>query len=447
MKVTVFGIGYVGLVQAATLAEVGHDVVCVDIDAARIATLAAGTVPIFEIDLEAMVRRNLKDGRLHFTTDAAAGVAHAPLIFVAVGTPAGADGRADLRYVDAVVASIGTAMAEPKTVVLKSTVPIGTGDAVAAALRKTLDARGRGDLGAEIVANPEFLREGSAVEDSMKPDRIIVGTTSAEAERLLRRLYAPFNRNDGTIIVMDRRSAELTKDAANAMLAAKISYMNEMAAIAEAYDADVEKVRRGVGADPRIGMHFTYPGIGYGGSCFPKDVNALIRIAEDGGVAPLMLSAIQQRNDSQKRTLVRKLERHFGGALAGRTFALWGLSFKPNTDDMRDAPSRAIMEALWTAGARIQAYDPVAMEECARLYPGAPGLVLCATKEQALAGADALIIATEWKAFQSVDLDSIRAALRQPVIFDGRNIYDPALAAEAGLTYYGIGRGTTGRRA
>jgi len=441
VKVTVFGVGYVGLVQAATLAEVGHDVVCVDIDAGRIARLNAGEVPIFEPDLEPMVRRNSKEGRLAFSTDAAGGVAHGALLFIAVGTPAGEDGSADLRYVNVVAADIGRMVATSKTVVIKSTVPIGTGDAVDAAIRAGLAARGLGDVRVPVVSNPEFLREGSAVTDSMKPDRIIVGSDDAEAEQLLRRLYAPFNRNHETIVAMDRRSAELTKYAANAMLATKISFMNEMANIAEAFGADVEKVRRGIGADPRIGYQFIYPGIGYGGSCFPKDVAALIHMAGSRGVTPLVLNGVNERNTRQKRVLVDKIERHFADTLAGRTFALWGLSFKPNTDDMREAPARSILEALWAVDAKVRAYDPVAMDECRRLYGEHAGLTLTATKEEALEGADGLIIATEWKAFQSVELETIRAALKTPVIFDGRNIYDPALAVEAGLTYYGVGRG------
>ena len=441
MKVTVFGSGYVGLVQAACLAEVGHDVLCVEINAERVALLSGGTVPIYEPDLEPMVRRNLKEGRLAFTTDAPRGVAHGAVIFIAVGTPPQADGGADLKYVNVVADTIAGTMDAAKTVVVKSTVPVGTTDAIGERIRAALSARGRDPKLLDMVSNPEFLKEGSAVNDCVKPDRIIVGTTSAAAEALLRRLYAPFNRNHETILVMDARSAELTKYAANAMLATKISFMNEMANFAEALGADIEKVRRGIGADPRIGYQFIYPGIGYGGSCFPKDVGALIHMARETGVEPLILAGVEARNESQKLALVRKMERHFGSTLRGRRFALWGLSFKPNTDDMRDAPSRAIMEALWAAGASVHAYDPVAMDECRKLYGARADLTLTATKEEALAGADGLIVATEWKAFQSVDLEAVRKALKEPVVFDGRNIYDPALAAEAGLAYYGIGRG------
>ena len=406
MKVTVFGSGYVGLVQGACLAEVGHDVLCVEIDAARVALLSGGSVPIYEPDLEPMVRRNLKEGRLAFTTDAPRGVTHGAVIFVAVGTPPQADGGADLQYVNVVADSISEAMDTAKTVVMKSTVPVGTTDAVGARIRDGLKRKGRDPVLLDVVSNPEFLKEGSAVADAMKPDRIIVGTTSPAAEALLRRLYAPFNRNHETILVMDARSAELTKYAANAMLATKISFMNEMANLAEALGADVEKVRQGIGADPRIGYQFIYPGIGYGGSCFPKDVGALIHMARGAGVDPVILAGSRRETRARSSRWCARWNAHFGSKLDGRTFALWGLSFKPNTDDMRDAPSRAIMEALWAQGARVRAYDPVAMDECRRLYGTRPDLTLAANKEEALAGADALIVATEWKAFQSVDLEA-----------------------------------------
>lgn len=441
MKVTVFGSGYVGLVQAACLAEVGHDVLCVEINAERVALLSGGTVPIYEPDLEPMVRRNLAEHRLAFTTDGPRGVAHGNVIFIAVGTPPQDDGGADMQYVNVVAGTIAEFMDTAKTVVIKSTVPVGTTDAIGTRIREGLAAAGRDPTLLDVVSNPEFLKEGSAVGDAMKPDRIIVGTDSPAAETLMRRLYAPFNRNHETILVMDARSAELTKYAANAMLATKISFMNEMANLAEALGADVEKVRRGIGADPRIGYQFIYPGIGYGGSCFPKDVGALIHMARAHGVDPVILAGVETRNQSQKLALVRKMERHFNGELKGRTFALWGLSFKPNTDDMRDAPARAIMEALWAAGASVRAYDPVAMDECRKLYGSRADLTLTVSKDDALSGADGLIIATEWKAFQSIDLEAVARRLKEPVIFDGRNIYDPALAVEAGLTYYGIGRG------
>jgi UDPglucose 6-dehydrogenase len=440
VKVTIFGAGYVGLVQAAAFAEVGHDVVVVDVDAARIEGLKAGVVPIFEPDLEAMVRRGLAAKTLAFTTDAAAGVAHAPMLFIAVGTPPQADGSADLSHVVAATKTIGAAMDEPKIIVTKSTVPVGTNDMVRETLAATLKANGRENLTAEIVSNPEFLKEGSAVADCMRPDRIIIGTSSAEAERELRQIYAPFNRNHDKMMVMDARSAELTKYAANAMLATRISFMNEIANIAERVGADVEWVRKGIGSDPRIGYNFLYPGAGYGGSCFPKDVRALIHTASDAGVTPMILSAVEARNTAQKHVIVDKIVSYFGGSIRGRTFALWGLSFKPNTNDMREAPSRTIMEGLWAAGAAVRAYDPAAMDECRRHYGARDDLDLADSRDAALAGADALIIATEWKAFQAVDFAALKAALRHPAIFDGRNIIDPGAARAVGFDYFGIGR-------
>ena len=441
MKLTVFGIGYVGLVQAAAFAEIGHEVVCVDIDADRIAALLRGEIPIFEPDLAPMVARNIKDGRLRFTTDAAAGVAHGSVQFIAVGTPQRPDGSADMRYVESVAASIAENMTAPRVVAIKSTVPVGTADRVRTILAEKLAARAMGKLAFHVVSNPEFLKEGAAVADCMRPDRIIIGTDSPEAEQELRRAYAPLNRNHEKIIVMDARSAELTKYAANAMLATKISFMNEMAAIAEAVGADIERVRQGIGSDPRIGYSFIYPGIGYGGSCFPKDVAALIHSAQQAGVEPGVLRAVEQRNAAQKSVLVRKISAYFDGDLEGRIFALWGLAFKPETDDMREAPSRAIIEALWAAGAAVRAYDPVAMGETARIYGERNDLTFAASREAALDGADALIIATEWKAFRSVDFAKVKAALKHPAIFDGRNVYDPSEAASAGIDYFGIGRG------
>jgi len=440
MRVTVFGIGYVGLVQAAVLADVGHDVFCVDINAEKIEGLKAGNIPIFEPDLDGLVERNLREGRLHFTTDAKAGVLHAAIQFIAVGTPPDEDGSADLKYVTAVARTIAQHMDRPQVIVNKSTVPVGTADLVAEVVGRTLAEAGR-QIGFEVVSNPEFLKEGSAVADCMRPDRIIVGTSSKDAEMLLRQLYAPFNRNHEKMIVMDARSAELTKYAANAMLATKISFMNEMAGIADRLGADIEWVRKGIGSDPRIGYSFIYPGIGYGGSCFPKDVQALIRTAEKAGVTPTVLSAVEERNTAQKQVLFDKIAQYFGGELKGKTFALWGLAFKPNTDDMREAPSRVIMEALWSAGAKVRAYDPEAMHETARIYGVRSDLDLVGTREEALKGADALIIATEWKVFQSADFETIKAQLRQPVIFDGRNIYDPAFMQAQGFDYFAIGRG------
>jgi UDPglucose 6-dehydrogenase len=440
MRITVFGTGYVGLVQGAVLADVGHDVLCIDVDEGKVARLKEGIIPIFEPGLEELVRRNHAEGRLDFTTDAARGVGHGRVQIIAVGTPPDEDGSADLQYVLAVAATIARHMEEKKTVVTKSTVPVGTADRVRERIAEGLAERGAA-LGFDVVSNPEFLKEGAAVADCMRPDRIVIGTDSPEAEDLLREVYAPFNRNHDKILVMDVRSAELTKYAANCMLATKISFMNEMACLAERLGADIEMVRQGIGSDPRIGYHFIYPGAGYGGSCFPKDVKALIATARLSGFEPTILEAVEARNEAQKGVLFDKIARHYGGALAGRTFALWGLSFKPNTDDMREAASRVVMEALWAAGARVQAYDPQAMEEAQRIYGDRPDLTLCGTKEAALREADALVIMTEWQVFRAPDFDLIAERLRQPVIFDGRNLYDPARMARKGIRYYAIGRG------
>ena len=440
MHITVFGTGYVGLVQGAVLADVGHDVLCVDVDAAKVEALKAGQIPIFEPGLEELVKKNHADGRLRFTTDAAEGVAHGRIQFIAVGTPPDEDGSADMRYVMAVAGTIAELMAEPKVVVDKSTVPVGTADKVRARIAEVLQGRGSA-LRFDVVSNPEFLKEGAAVADCMRPDRIIIGTSDPESEDLLREVYAPFNRNHDKIIVMDVRSAELTKYAANCMLATKISFMNEMAGLSDRLGADVEMVRLGIGSDPRIGYHFIYPGAGYGGSCFPKDVKALIHAARDVGFEPRVLQAVEDRNDAQKQVLFEKIAGHYQSALAGRTFALWGLAFKPNTDDMREAASRVLMEALWAAGARVQAYDPVAMEETQRLYGDRDDLQLCGTKEAALKEADALVVMTEWQVFRAPDFDLIRARLKAPVIFDGRNLYDPDRLDRRGFSYYAIGRG------
>ena len=390
MQITVFGTGYVGLVQGSVLAEVGHDVLCVDVDAAKVERLKAGQIPIFEPGLEDIVNKNHAAGRLMFTTDAATGVAHGRIQVIAVGTPPDEDGSADLKYVLAVASTIAERMEAPKVVVTKSTVPVGTADKVRARMTEVLAGRGS-DLHFDVVSNPEFLKEGAAVADCMRPDRIVIGTSDPESEDLLREVYAPFNRNHDKIIVMDVRSAELTKYAANCMLATKISFMNEMAGIAERLGADVEMVRQGIGADQRIGYHFIYPGAGYGGSCFPKDVKALIHTARGAGFEPELLAAVEDRNDAQKTVLFDKIAAHYDGDLGGRTFALWGLAFKPNTDDMREAASRMLMEALWAAGAKVQAYDPEAMEEAQRIYGDREDLVLCGTKEAALKGADALV--------------------------------------------------------
>lgn len=440
MQVTIFGTGYVGLVTGTCLAEVGNHVVCVDIDAAKIAQLQRGEIPIFEPGLAPLVRSNQGSGQLRFTADAAAALAQAQVAFIAVGTPPDEDGSADLSHVLAVARTIGQVMCRPLVVVNKSTVPVGTADAVRAAITGELARRGAA-IDFDVVSNPEFLKEGDAVQDCLRPDRIVIGSDSARAVELLRSLYAPFNRNHERIVLMDVRSAELTKYAANAMLATKISFMNEIASIAERVGADVEQVRRGIGSDPRIGYHFIYPGAGYGGSCFPKDVKALAHAARGQGCEPRLLDAVEAVNVAQKNRLFSMLEDHFDGALAGRRIAVWGLAFKPNTDDMREAPSRVLLEALWQAGATVRAHDPEAMEETRRLYGERADLLLCAQPYVALEGADALVVVTEWKVFRSPDFARIRACLRTPVVFDGRNLYEPAVVEAEGLAYYGIGRG------
>ncbi|WP_426703213.1 UDP-glucose dehydrogenase family protein [Rhodanobacter sp. Col0626] len=440
MKVTIFGTGYVGLVTGACLAEMGNHVLCVDIDAHKVERLKRGEIPIYEPGLESIVRRNHDGGRLDFTTEAAPAIAHAELIFIAVGTPPDEDGSADLKYVLAVARTIGQHLDRYAVVVNKSTVPVGTADRVREAVAVELAAR-NASVEFDVVSNPEFLKEGAAVDDCLRPDRIIVGASSERAVAVLRKLYAPFNRNHERMVVMDERSAELTKYAANAMLATKISFMNEIANIAERVGADVELVRQGIGADPRIGYHFIYPGAGYGGSCFPKDVQALERTAHGYGYNALLLGAVEAVNRQQKDKLFELISRHFHGELAGKTVAVWGLAFKPNTDDMREAPSRQLMDALWSAGAKVRAFDPEAREEAHRLYGERDDLVLCESTSEALQGADVLAVVTEWKAFRSPDFAGIRAALAEPAIFDGRNLYDPAVVEEAGLAYYGIGRG------
>ncbi len=440
MKVTVFGIGYVGLVQAAVLAKVGHDVVCVDVDAAKVEALKQGHIPIYEPGLETLVAETFAAGRLNFTVDAALGVKHGDIQFIAVGTPPDEDGSADLKYVLAVASTIAEHMESHKIVVDKSTVPVGTGDKVKARIAAVLESKGKNKLTFDVISNPEFLKEGSAVNDCMKPDRIIIGTDNKDAEDMMRELYAPFNRNHEKMIVMDVRSAELTKYAANCMLATKISFMNEMANLAEILGADIEAVRHGIGSDPRIGYQFIYPGVGYGGSCFPKDVQALIQTADQINFDAKVLKAVEARNNEQKTTLFAKIHKHFNGDLHGKTFAIWGLSFKPNTDDMREAPSRVVMEALWAAGAKVQAYDPEAMNETQRIYGNRNDLLLCGTKEAALKNADALVIVTEWQAFRAPDFDLLKELLTQATIFDGRNLFDPKRLTKRGFTYYSVGR-------
>jgi UDPglucose 6-dehydrogenase len=440
MKLTIHGSGYVGLVTGACLAEVGNHVLCLDVDEAKIKALRDGQIPIYEPGLEEMVQRNFAAGRLSFSTDIEAAVEHGLVQFIAVGTPPDEDGSADLQYVLAVAKNIGRYMSDDKVVVDKSTVPVGTADRVKQAVGAALAER-NSSLGFDVVSNPEFLKEGAAVGDFMKPDRIIIGTDSERAAKLLRQIYEPFSRNHDKLIQMDIRSAELTKYAANGILATKISFMNELANLAELYGADIEKVRVGIGSDPRIGYSFIYPGCGYGGSCFPKDVSALAQSAGEIGYQAELIQAVENVNNRQKKLLAEKILRHFNGDIAGRNFAVWGLAFKPNTDDMRAAPSRDLMEAIWAAGGTVSAYDPQAGEEAGRLYGQRSDLTLCESAEAALPGADALIIVTEWQEFRSPDFDLIKKSLREPVIFDGRNVYNPETLAELGISYYGIGRG------
>jgi UDPglucose 6-dehydrogenase len=416
----------------------------VDIDGAKVARLNNGEIPIFEPGLEEIVQRNHEAGRLEFTTDIAAGVAHGLFQFIAVGTPPDEDGSADLQHVLAVARSIGEHMTSYRVVVDKSTVPVGTADRVKAEVARVLAERGV-NVEFDVVSNPEFLKEGAAVEDFMRPDRIIVGTDNPRTTELLRNLYDPFNRQRDRLIAMDIRSAELTKYAANAMLATKISFMNELANVAERVGADIEAVRMGIGSDPRIGYHFIYPGAGYGGSCFPKDVKALAHSARKVGFPATLLEAVETVNERQKGVLFDKIEAHYGGELAGKTVALWGLAFKPNTDDMREASSRVLVEALWAAGATVRAYDPAAMDETQRIYGDREDLVLCEDAEAALEGSDCLVVITEWREFRSPDFDAVKAALAAPVVFDGRNLYEPQLMKQLGFTYYGIGRGDSVR--
>jgi UDPglucose 6-dehydrogenase len=447
MKISIFGSGYVGLVTGACLADVGNDVLCIDVDVTKVTRLQAGEVPIHEPGLDAVIARNVRAGRLRFSSDAAEGVAHGQAIMIAVGTPPDEDGSADLSHVLSVARSIGEHLADYRVVVDKSTVPVGTGDRVRGEIMAALEARGV-SVDFDVVSNPEFLKEGAAIADFMKPDRVVVGTDSTRALDLMRHLYEPFTRSRERLVVMDLRSAELTKYAANAMLATRISFMNELAGIAERVGADIEKVRQGIGSDSRIGHAFIYPGAGYGGSCFPKDVQALRRTAERTEAGSALLSAVESVNAAQKRVIFKRIHNFFDSKLQGLTIALWGLAFKPNTDDMREASSRVLMESLWAAGARVRAYDPVAMGEAARLYPAeiASGALMLADRAMAaLEGASALVLLTEWQEFRSPDFAGIKRALSVPVIFDGRNVYDPALLQRLGIRYFGIGRGESVR--
>jgi UDPglucose 6-dehydrogenase len=439
MKITVIGTGYVGLVTGTCLAEVGNEVLCLDVDPKKIATLKAGGIPIYEPGLEDMVKRNVEAGRLFFTTDIEESVAFGQIQFIAVGTPPDEDGSADLQYVVAAARNIGRHMTDTKLVVDKSTVPVGTADKVKTALQEELAKRGVA-IEFSVASNPEFLKEGAAVDDFMKPDRIVIGTDSEQATALLRQLYAPFQRNHDRLTVMDVRSAELTKYAANAMLATRISFMNELAVLAEKLGADIEQVRHGIGSDPRIGYHFLYAGCGYGGSCFPKDVQALRRTGQENGITLRVLDAVEEANEIQKQILVNKLTAKLGKDLKGKRFAMWGLAFKPNTDDMREAPSRAMLEALWGMGATVAAYDPAAMEETHRVYGDRADLTLVESPMDALEGADALLIVTEWKVFRSPNFDAMKALLKAPLVFDGRNLYEPRKMRDLGFEYFPIGR-------
>jgi len=433
------GTGYVGLVTGACFAEVGNDVLCLDVDARKIEMLNQGGVPIHEPGLAEMIRRNVEAGRLAFTTDVDRAVAHGTLQFIAVGTPPDEDGSADMQYVLQAARNIGRRMTDWKVVVDKSTVPVGTADRVRAAIAEELASRGAA-IAFAVASNPEFLKEGAAIEDFMRPDRVVIGADDERAIAALRALYAPFQRSHERLLVMDVRSAELTKYAANAMLATRISFMNELANLADRLGADIEMVRQGIGSDPRIGWHFLYPGVGYGGSCFPKDVKALQFIGHQSGLPLKVLAAVEEANEAQKSVLVNKITSRLGDDLSGRSFAVWGLAFKPNTDDMREAPSRVILPELARRGARVVAYDPVSMPEARRVFGDAPWLRYATTPMEAVAGADALLILTEWKEFRSPDFASMRASLKTALIFDGRNVYDPAFVKDAGFEYFAIGR-------
>src|SRR5450830_1064646 len=448
MKISIIGTGYVGLVSGAWLAELGNDVMCLDVDAAKIEMLKRGEIPIYEPGLEPLVKRNAATGRLHFTNDVAASVAHGQVQFIAVGTPPDEDGSADLQYVLAAARAIGRHMEDYRLVVDKSTVPVGTADKVRATIASELARRGK-QIEFSVVSNPEFLKEGAAVEDFMRPDRIVIGVADERATQIMRAIYAPIQRNHERMLVMDIKSAELTKYAANAMLATRISFMNELANLAERVGADIEHVRKGIGSDQRIGYLWSYAGCGYGGSCFPKDIRALQRTGEEYGLAPKVLQAVEHVNDAQKSVLLQKITKRFGNDLKGKHFALWGLAFKPGTDDMREATSRVVMEGLWARGATVTAFDPVAMKETKHIYPlqscqkagdKRADLSYAENAKDALQDADALIIVTEWKAFKSPDFNVIKARLKQPVIFDGRNLFEPASVTALGIEYHGIGR-------
>ncbi len=446
MKVTIYGSGYVGLVTGALIADVGNDVLCVDVDETKVANLKKGIVPIFEPGLDDVIKRNVETNRLDFTTDMDRAVAHSEVQFIAVGTPPDEDGSADMQYVAAVAKTIAERMDSDKIVVTKSTVPVGTGDMVEQVISEGLNAR-KEKIHYSVISNPEFLKEGAAIEDFMKPDRIVVGTDDEHAMDVMRDLYAPFCRNRrDRLIFMSRKSSELTKYAANSLLATKISFMNELSNIADRLGADIEDVRVGIGSDPRIGYHFIYPGCGYGGSCFPKDVKALIATSRENGYTAELLQAVDSVNDRQKHVLFEKLMRHFDNDIKGKTFAVWGLSFKPNTDDLREAPARVLIEAILEAGGLVRAYDPVAMKEMRHFYPDEKRMELVGTAMDTLEGCDALLINTEWREFRSIDTAAVKKALKEPVVIDGRNLYEPATMLEAGFVYDCIGRPQLDRR-
>jgi len=444
MNITIFGSGYVGLVTGTCLADVGHRVICVDIDEEKVARLNEGIIPIYEPGLEELVKKNKAAGRIEFTTDAARAVDFGLLQFIAVGTPSDEDGSADLKHVLKVAETIGRHMHDYKIIIDKSTVPVGTASKVQRTIANELEQRGLA-LEFDVCSNPEFLKEGAAIEDFTRGSRIIVGTDSERVKQAMQECYGPYNRQRDKLMFMGIRSAELTKYAANAMLATKISFINEVANLAERLGADVEEVRHGIGSDPRIGYNFIYPGCGYGGSCFPKDVKALAHTAEEIGHPAEMIKAVERVNDRQKNKLFEKLCQAFDGQLRGKTVAIWGLAFKPNTDDMREAPSRILMEALWDAGARVQAFDPEASKECRRIYGERDDLVLAERRDDTLEGAHALVICTEWKAFRTIDFPELRSKLVEPVLVDGRNLFHPESVKSAGLAYYGIGRGDSVR--
>lgn len=440
MKVTIYGSGYVGLVTGALIADVGNEVLCVDVDETKVANLKKGIIPIFEPGLDDVIKRNVEADRLDFTTDMDQAVAHSEVQFIAVGTPPGEDGSADMQYVAAVAKTIGDRMTDKKIVVNKSTVPVGTGDMVEKVIADALAARGE-KTDYEVISNPEFLKEGAAIEDFMKPDRVVIGTDDEYATEVMRELYAPFVRNRrDRLIFMSRKSSELTKYAANSLLATKISFMNELSNIADRLGADIEDVRVGIGSDPRIGYHFIYPGCGYGGSCFPKDVKALIATSRENGYKAELLESVESVNERQKHVLFEKLTAQFGDDLSGKTFAVWGLSFKPNTDDLREAPSRVLIEAIFAAGGKVRAYDPVAMNEMRHFYPDERRLELVGTAMDTIDGCDALLINTEWREFRSPSFDKLKAGLKQPIILDGRNLYDPEQLRKDGFIYDCIGR-------